>query len=115
MSARRELTVLGRSVGLKKKKLKKKDCKWSRNRRPGTPPTAETPMRQKNGSKTSLFIFYFLLFLFFLKMPENWVGRTTLNEKKKGDGLNVVGFWKTSCLARVARKQTAAAFVVLYE
>ena len=31
-----------------------------------------------------LFIFYFL---FFWKMPKNWVGRTTLNGEKKGDGL----------------------------
>ena len=27
-----------------------------------------------------------LLFFFFLKMPKIWVGRTTLNGEKKGDG-----------------------------
>ena len=32
-------------------------------------------MRHKNGLKTSL--------LFFLKMTNNWVGRTTINGKKK--------------------------------
>ena len=29
------------------------------------------------------------LVLFFLKMPKNWVGRTTLNGEKKEDGLIV--------------------------
>ena len=35
--------------------------------------------QEKNGLTTSL--------LFFLKMPKIWVGRTTLNGKKKEDGL----------------------------
>ena len=39
--------------------------------------TTETPMRHKNGLKTSLSIF-------FLKMPKICVGRTTLNGEKKG-------------------------------
>ena len=36
----------------------------------------------KNGVATSL------LFFIFLKMPKIWVGRTTVNGKKKEDGLN---------------------------
>ena len=35
----------------------------------------------KNGSTTS--------FLFFLKMPKIWVGRMTLNDAKKKDGLSM--------------------------
>ena len=36
----------------------------------------------KNGLTTSLLLF------FFSKMPQIWVGRTTLNGEKKEDGLN---------------------------
>ena len=42
--------------------------------------TTETPVRHKNGLKTSLTIF-------FLRMPKIWVGRTRRNGEKKGDGL----------------------------
>ena len=46
----------------------------------------------KNGLTTLLrFFFSFLFFSFFfslLKIPNIWVGRTTLNGEIKGDGLN---------------------------
>ena len=40
------------------------------------------------------------LVLFFLKMPKNWVGRTTLNGEKKEDGL-IVSDETTHCGIRL--------------
>ena len=44
----------------------------------------------KNGVTTSL-----LFFSFFFLMPKIWVGRTTINGEKKGDGL-IVKYGQTS-------------------
>ena len=62
--------ILGRSVGLKKKKAKKK------------------VIRIISSEK---WFNYVVTFFFFLKMPKIWVGRTTLNGGKKEDGLNAYG------------------------
>ena len=42
----------------------------------------------KNGLTRSLLVcLFFCLFVFFLKMPKIWVGRTTLNGEKTGRAL----------------------------
>ena len=71
--------ILGRSVGLKKKDLKKFFfsmlllCSFFR---------LKELFQVKNGVTTSLL---FSFFFFFLKLPKIWIGRTTVNgEKKRG-------------------------------
>ena len=58
-------------------------CKIKRAWEKGS--NAKTPMRHKNGLKTSLPIFSFF---FFFENAKVWVGRTTLNGEKEGDGLS---------------------------
>ena len=112
--------ILGRSVGLKKKKPEK-NHKKSRNSRPWYPRrtlkvnihifglTKCTICCEKCSCFCSCFSLCFFsffrvkelfqvkngvttsfLFFFFLKMPKIWVGRTTVNGEKKEDGLTSI-------------------------
>ena len=110
--------ILGRSVGLIKKTLKKKNHKHSRNRRPGTLAAWKTTRREpkinmaekmvdvvaklrqrgKKDQPPKLLcdikwlknVVTNFFFFFFWKMPKILVGRTTRNGEKKGDGLMYV-------------------------